>query len=713
MEFSNRNIFNYFIFIGLLVFATLLVYANSFHSPFVFDDYNTIVKNNPQLQIDDLTFTALKNAVVQSTSSNRPVASMTLALNYYFGGVETFGYHAVNVGIHMLTGICLFFLIITLLKHAASSSAPGGNPSRNQIDARNSWIAFLSALIWLLHPLQTNGVTYIVQRMTSLSVLFYLLSMLLYIHGRTLMRRGHLKQSVFSFSGCFATGICAVLSKEIAATLPLFILLYEWFFLQDLRAIKIRTMIIGGLVSVVTFWGIAWFFLGVHPVDRILAGYGHWGFTLSERVLTEFRVIAYYLSIMIFPHPDRLMLDYDYPLSHSIVDPGATLISAVMVLLIFIIAVYSAKKHRLLAFGILWFLGNLMIESSVIGIEIIYEHRLYLPSMMIFFLLIDGGDKLISVKRVKQAGVVVTLLTLSLWTFQRNQTWRDDVGFWKDNARKAPHDARPLQNIAYAMQQRESHKEAVLYYQKALELEEDPAAFYNMGISLGEMGFHLEAVMAYKQADQQNYDAKDLHGKLAYELTMLGEFNKALENYQRAIAIDSGNQKAKDDLDALSDFLRRCRTPEACLQKLSEQYPNTPELQFKKAFLLERERKIKQAIAGYQKTLSLMPESDRELYVMTLNHLATCFLMTGDIDQAMTLFLKGARLAPTDYKFHYQLAALHAYNGDADAAYAWLEKAVEKGFSDTERFASDTRFNGVRDEARFKRLQSRMKKGNE
>ena len=713
MTFSIRNHSFTIIFISLFVFSTLFVYVNSFRAPFLFDDFTAIIKNNPQLQINELTFSALKNAALHSNTKNRPLASITLALNYYFGGMDTFGYHLVNVGIHMLTGICLFFLIIAILKHSATVPATGDNKSHNQIDARNTWIAFLSALIWLLHPLQTNAVTYIVQRMTSLSVLLYLLSMLLYINGRTLTRLGHLKQSVFSFSGCFAAGICAVLSKEIAATLPLFILLYEWFFLQDLRSIKIRTMLVGSLISAVIFWGMALFFLGPHPIDRMLAGYGHWGFTLSERVLTEFRVVAYYLSLMIFPHPDRLMLDYDYPLSHSFIDPGVTAISAVMILFVFVTAVYSAKKHRLLSFSILWFLGNLMIESSVIGIEIIYEHRLYLPSMMIFFLLVYGGDKLISVKQMKQTVVVLTLLTLGLWTFQRNQTWSDDVMFWKDNARKAPHDARPLQNIAYAMQQRESHKEAVLYYQKALELEEDPAAFYNMGISLSKMGFHLEAVMAYKQADQQNYDATDLHGKMAYELTMLGEFNEALNHYQRAIAVDSENRKAKDDLDALSDFLRRCQTPYKCTRILGQQYPDVPELQFKMAFLLEGERQIKSAIAGYQKTLSLMPESDRELYLMTLNHLATCFLMIGDTDQAMILFLKGARLAPAEYKFHYQLAALYSYAGDFDAAFSWLEKAVDKGFRDTERFASDTRFNGVRDEARFKRLQSRMKTGNE
>ncbi|MDA3896689.1 MAG: hypothetical protein PF482_11160 [Desulfobacteraceae bacterium] len=709
MTFSIRNYFLQIIFISLFVFSTLFVYANSLRAPFIFDDFTAIIKNNPKLQINELTFSALKNVTVHSSTKNRPLASITLALNHYFGGADTFGYHVVNTVIHIFTGICLFFLMIKILEQPVG--AYGENNPLSGNGRRIVWIAFLSTLIWLIHPLQTNAVIYIVQRMTSLSALFYILSMLLYIHGRTLMRQRRFGASVCFLSGCLFSGICAVASKENAATLPLFIFLFEWFFMQDLRPIKLRTMLVGGIISVVIFWGMALFFLGAHPVDRILAGYGHWGFTLPERVMTEFRVIAYYVSLIFFPHPDRLMLDYDYPISHSFIDPGTTVISVLMLLLVFFTAEYSAKKRRLLAFCLLWFLGNLMIESSVIGIEIIYEHRLYLPSMMIFLLLIYEGDKIISAKWVKQTIVMAMVLTLSLWTFQRNQTWGDGAVFWKDNVRKAPHDARPLQNIAYSMQQKELHEEAVLYYKKSLDLEEDPAAFYNMGILLSKIGYHLEAVMAFNKVVQLDYDSTDMYGKLAYELTMMGEFNGALQNYQRAIEVDPENQKAKDDLNVLSAFLNRCRTPKACTQELSRQYPDNPELRFKMAFQFEGERKIKKAISGYQAVLFLMPESDRELYLMTLNHLATCFLMIGDIDQAIPLFLKGASLSPADYKFHYQLAALYSFKGNADEAFAWLEKAVDKGFDALNRLEADTRFNKVRNEARFKRLKDRIGTG--
>lgn len=522
------------------------------------------------------------------------------------------------------------------------------------------------------------------------------------------MRDGRSRAVFFLLAGCFCSGVCAVLCKENAATLPLFILLFEWFFFQDLRSINLKTILSGGLISFVIFCGFAFFFLGSNPIDRILAEYGKWGFSLPERVMTEFRVIAYYFSLIFFPHPDRLILDYDYPISHSFIDPLTTVISVLMVSAVFITAIYSAKKYRLLAFCLLWFLGNLMIESSVIGIEIIYEHRLYLPSMMIIFLLIYSGYNRIP---TKWAGLMVVLgiaVVLNLWTYQRNQVWSSDIGFWKDCVQKSPNDARPLQNLAYSMQQKDNYQMAVRYYKQSLVLSESAAAAYNMGLSLSKVGYHLEAITAFNKAIELNYNSTDIYGKLGYELTMIGEFNAAFKNYQQAIKINPKNQKAKNDLNALSTFLRRCRTPEACVKKLCDQYPQNPELHFKLAYQFEGERKIKPAITNYQKALSLMPESDRQLYLLTLNHLATCYLMTGDIDSAIQLFLKGARLSPNDYKFHYQLAALHSFKGNFEGALSWLEKAINEGFCDLDRLESDTRFNAIRNSDHFQNMKDRI-----
>jgi hypothetical protein len=529
----------------ILILSTLLAYANTFESPFVFDDFNVIVKNNPHLHMKELSVDAFKTLITKAEGRKRPLSIITLALNYYYGGKNTFGYHVVNITIHILTGIFLFFLFITIQRQAlkADEKVLPENPLPLP-EFMPAGIAFLAALIWLLHPLQTNAVTYIVQRMTSLSAMFSILSMLLYIKGRIFMRAGRSGLAACLLVGCFLTGVDALLSKENGAMLPVCILLYEWYFFQNLRPIPPKHLLAGGLLVAVVMDVAAYFFLGNHPMDRILTGYDQWNFTLPQRVLTEYRVIAFYFSLMAFPHPSRLMVDYDYPISHSFIDPPTTLISAWLVLMLVVVAFYSAKKHRLFSFCLLWFLINLVIESSIIGIEIIYEHRLYLPSMMIFFFSVYVSCHHIRRKWAAASGILVIALVLGTWTYQRNQVWASDIKFWKDCAQKSPNDARPIQNLAYAFEQKGLHAQAVRYYRQSLVLEKHPVTYYNIGVSLSKMKRHAEAADAYRQSIDLKYRSSTAYAKLAHEQVILGEPEQALASYQQAVSISPENEIA-------------------------------------------------------------------------------------------------------------------------------------------------------------------------
>lgn len=710
MRTERKNFSINSIWIAVLIVSAIAAYANTFHAPFLFDDFNTIVKNNPDIQIDEISFKELKEAATSTLGKKRPLATLSLAVNYYFSGTDTTGYHLFNTAIHALTGIFLFLLFYLTLTLPAmkTNNDEAGTPSfiAGQGPA---WIAFLAALLWLLHPLQTNAVTYIVQRMSSMAAMFYVLSLLCYAKGRLLMRDKKTKSALPFLGLCILAGLCAIASKEIAATLPFFILLYEWYFLQDLRAIRKTYLLAGIAAAILIFGGIAYLYVGGNPMRHIMAGYRQWDFTLPQRVMTEFRVIAFYLGLILFPHPSRLTLDYDYPLSHSLTQPPTTFICMLMIAVLFLFAVFTARKHRLLSFALLWFLGNLAIESSVIGIEIIYEHRLYLPSMMLFPAVVQMAWYRFKPKWLVNTAIILIAVCLASWTYQRNQVWSSDVRFWQDAALKAPQDARPLQNLAYSFQQRGEHKKAVHYYQKSLEISKKPAAVYNMGLSQSKLGHHLEAITAFQKAIELNYDASFVYMGLAYELAMIGEFQAAVENYKKALEKDPDNQEAKRHFQELIRFLRQCRTPEACVRALCRQDPENPAIWFKLGFLHEGRRNIKEAITNYEKVLSMMPESDRQLYMLTLNHLATCYLMAGKLDKSISLFAKGARLAPNDYRFTYQLAALHAYKGDTQEALKWLEKAVDSGFSDLARLESDTRFRPLRKMPSFQQLKDRIK----
>ncbi|MDZ7833035.1 MAG: tetratricopeptide repeat protein [Desulfobacterales bacterium] len=451
-------------------------------------------------------------------------------------------------------------------------------------------------------------------------------------------------------------------------------------------------------------------FLGDNSIARITAGFRYWDFTMAERLLTEFRIIGFYLSLLFFPHPSRLTLDYDYPLSYSALHPSTTILAIIMVTALFFLAVYTARKHRVLAFCLLWFLGNLVIESSVIPIELIYEHRLYLPSIMIAMLVANIVFKTLKPQWLSIAGMLVIAVILGFWTHERNVLWSDDVQFWKDAGRKAPEDARPLKNLAFSLQQNGRYKEAIPYYRRSFGMAEQPAILYNIGLCYSAMEYHVEAITAFRKGIEENYKPAMAYAKLGYELTMIGEFNTAIENYRQALEIDPENQAIKEDLQQLIRFLRQCGAPEACVEALIDQYPENPALKFKMGIVYEGQGKTRQAASAYEKVLSMVSAREREIYILALNHLATSHLRLGAVDKAMALFLEGAELSPDDYKFAYQLAALHAYKGNPEKSCEWLEKAVDSGFDDLNRLESDTRFNAVRDNEWFLRIQKRVKK---
>jgi protein O-mannosyl-transferase len=372
--------------IGLIIGVALVAYSNTFYVPFQFDDRPNII-SNPNVQIKVFTWDRLERLVKNTYKETIRVFSyFTLALNYYFGEFNVFGYHLVNFIIHVASGIFLYwFLILTF--HLPSLKEKYGSISYKA--------ALLTSLIFISHPIQTQSVTYIVQRMASMAGMFYLLSMVLYIKGR--LSSGQAR--FFYFGGLALSYLLGVFSKENVAILPVFIALYEFYFFQNLdlspKGKKVVFVLLGALLILGVFGFIIW---GQRYVNVIIEGYQYRTFTMSERVLTQFRVVLYYLTLLIYPHPSRLNLDYDFPISKTILDPPTTLISILIILGLIGYSIWAAKKRPILSFCILWYFGNLVIESSIFPLEMVHEHRLYLPAVgpfILFSLLtVRGIDRL-------------------------------------------------------------------------------------------------------------------------------------------------------------------------------------------------------------------------------------------------------------------------------------------------------------------------------
>ncbi|MCK5666839.1 MAG: tetratricopeptide repeat protein, partial [Thiotrichaceae bacterium] len=439
-----------------VVALVFLLYANSLNGDFVFDDIRNI-QDNPARQLITLTLDDLKRVGFSAPNGRRFVANISFGLNYFFHQHDTFGYRLVNIFIHLFTGLFLYQLVKTTLRLITFQ-----NHYQNA-----GKIAFFTALIWLVHPLATQSVAYIVQRMNSLSALFYMLALLFYVRAR--LANQSFKKWLF-FLGCILAGSLAIGSKENAVLLPVFILLYEWYFLQDLNSgwLKRNTPLLMGVIALLV--GISLVLLGPDIFSKTFGGYSGRYFTLTERLLTQSRVVVFYLTQLVFPHPSRLNLDHDFPLSHSLIDPVTTIMAIGFIVLVIGFALKIAKRERLISFCILWYLGNLVIESSFIPLEIFFEHRTYVPSMGIILLGVLSAFRFISNSTLRLTMLSFIIAAFSLWTYERNFIWGDETKLWKDVIKKTPNSTRAYHNLGNYLSSINRHDEAIEYLTIAVKI---------------------------------------------------------------------------------------------------------------------------------------------------------------------------------------------------------------------------------------------------
>jgi tetratricopeptide (TPR) repeat protein len=689
-----------FLLLFLSALFVLLIYSNTFNGPFIFDDIRNIQKN-PHIRINDLSKESITFGGMENLASNRPVAKLSFALNYYFHQYDVEGYHLFNIFLHIVTGLLLFLFMKATLNLPSLQSGSKAYP----------WIPFITALIWLVHPLHTQSVTYIVQRMNTMATLFYLLSLLLYIKGRLATGR---KKKLTLFGGCIFAGILALGSKEIAATLPFFIFLYEWYFFQDLSWSWVKRHILKFVVVLLVLAMGVFLIMRSDLLEQMWMNYKVYNFTPVERVLTEFRVVIFYISLFLFPHPSRLNLDHDFSISHSLFDPITTIISLGIILGLIGLAFYIAKKDRLLSFCILWFFGNLVIESSMIGLEIIYEHRTYLPSLLAILLTVTLIYRHLKPQWLKVAILCVVVAMFSQWTYQRNKVWGDDLTLWTDATMKSPNKARPRVNLGVALADRGRTEEAVDHFSKALESMPDHAeAHNNLGAALADLGRTREAIKHYSQAlklkpdyaDARNNigvalanigqvkeaadhfsellrmspDDGDLHFNLANALASQGKTEEAVKHYNEALRIRPEDQEVHFNLGrALS---RRKKYHEA-IKHYAEAIrfdPDYAQAHNNLGVALANVDKLKEAVTHYSQALRINPD-----YAEANNNMGVALARQGKFKEAISHFSKVLRIDPRDGEAHFNMANALASDGKLEKAAEHYAEALKIKPSDEE-----------------------------
>lgn len=450
--------------------ATIVCYFPGLSGFFVFDDGVNIVKN-PHLRIDELSMAALQQAAASSDAGplRRPISMMSFALDYYASGMDARAFKITNLGIHLLNGALVFFLIRLLLR--LYQKIQGARLEPHNID----WVAMAVCAIWLLHPLNLTAVLYVVQRMASLSAMFSMVGLILYLHGRELLVDGRRSGWMAILASLFLATPLAILSKENGVLLPFFILaaeaiLFRWQ--TTAPSSRFLLMLVIGLTTALPLlYGL--YYIALHP-SAVTGGYQLRDFSLPERLMTEARVMWFYLHMILLPNMNMLGLHHDdIEISRGLLSPLSTL-PAISGLLLLVTGIWAFRnRHPIIAFGLAFFLIGHVLESSVLPLEIAFEHRNYLPMLGILFpfayyATIPGAH--VSSLRWRHAGLIILLVLFGGLTAVRANQWGEPFQMKLLEVQRHPLSVRANIDAAtfYDNLPARSNEEAVYFFNKAV-----------------------------------------------------------------------------------------------------------------------------------------------------------------------------------------------------------------------------------------------------
>lgn len=519
------------LFIGLII-----IYGNSFRASWHYDDYTNIVENR-HIHAKNLSWDELKNVVYKNKPgkeyNSRPLAFLTFAVNYYISKLDVFYYHTVNFVIHYLASIFLYLFIFRTI---------------NILDVKKSTfhahsVALLSTFLWSTHPIQVTAVTYLVQRMASMAALFYIMSMYFYLRART-CQTGY-KHAWYVL--CCAAGLCSFATKENAAMLPFSLFLYDLLLLQNESGRKHILDYFKKFIFPVSIIALLAFLYT--DLSSVLSGYEKRPFTLVERLLTQPRVILFYISLLAYPISSRLTLIHDIEISTSLFTPWTTLPSILFIAGLIFLLIMIAKKHPLISFCGLFFFLNHIIEGSFIGLELIYEHRNYLPSIFIFVIFslfvlraMEYFTYSRPIRRMIPLCVVIIIVGNSHTVYLRNYILANEGTLWQDNVIKSPGMSVVHNNLGKFYWNMDKPREALSAYEKALSLDyymnlsQSGIVHYNMGLyySLEEKNYQ-KALFHFEKALEKVDGRPEIWAEVARTNLIIGNRKKAFDKITTAL----------------------------------------------------------------------------------------------------------------------------------------------------------------------------------
>ena len=434
-----------------LVIATIAVYYHTLDVPFYLDDFSSIQEN-------PLIYNWQGFSQLWTYAPLRIVGYLSFALNYYVGKFDYTGYHLINILIHFSVGFILYLFISALLK----------TPRIKVSDQTHLWLPLFAALLFILHPLHIQAVTYIVQRLASLVALFYILTMFSFVQARLSSNKKTLWIAI-----CLISALLAFFTKQNTFTLPIALLLIEiCFFSTSFKTLFRFGLISAGILSfifVMLSWNLNYQPFSLEAMQALTKETDK--ISRIDYFASQMQVIWIYLKL--FFYPSGLHIDYDpFPLAGFNL---LTIFATFAHLNIIIIAVLFIRKLPLLAFGILFYYVAHSIESGFIPIrDVIFEHRTYLPNIglviIVGWFLIEKVVNWIELKTILAISCVL-FVVLGIQTWERNQLWRDPVALWQHNVTLAPSKERAWSVLGKHLLERQQAKEGIQALEKAIELQ--------------------------------------------------------------------------------------------------------------------------------------------------------------------------------------------------------------------------------------------------
>jgi len=629
-----------FLWFAGLAFLGLLIYSNILQAPFFFDDYSSIVDNE--------TIKNLK-ASFADFSNNKYLTHITFAINYAFAGLRPFSYHLVNNIIHVINAVLVYYLVVFTFR----------TPQMLNSKLSPQFIAISSAFIFISHPVQTQAVTYIVQRSTSMATMFYLLSLVTYSKWRLIIdqkptdkgrRSGFNYSNIMVYCISVVSAALAMKTKEIAFTLPIIAVLYEFSFFSKLSGSATGLGLAAGVSQNSNMRRFIYLFpilltLLIIPLSMVSISASPVSSMSSEAVMqevanltretadltrtdyffTQLRVITTYLRLLVFPVNQNF--DYRYTVYHSFFDLPV-LLSFFVILSIVGLSFYlfylsrsaiykapSGRPHlklmllRFASFGMLWFFIALLVESSIIPIrDVIVEHRVYLPSVGFFIATTALADYFIKRSAIKRALIIFIVLALSLGAYSRNLLWKDPQKMWEDVVSKAPNNVRAYTELGAVFRDEGRYAEANAQFERALEINKIyPLTYYNLG---------------------------DIQYKL-------GDYDEALKYFQKTLT---------------------------CAPLLPQLYTDT--LNSMGMTYSEMGDAVK-AVSAFKEAIRRYPA-----VISSYNNLGRQYIKMGEADRAIEILEKATKIRETPH-LYYNLSQAYALKGDSEKSRLLSQRAIQ------------------------------------